>query len=427
MKSEQNTNIDSPGESKNVSFADMGKFIQDTWAAPDKRLKQTIAVGSSMIQGGCEEIAQEAQHHPDKLAQRAVTTLGAGALFGAALACEAPVIVGAATITGAVMTGAWLGDVGRKLYTDHAIRSNLDSVWKTGSPKNYQELKQNLGTEGRDLILATGLGTAGFSAGSRIKGIGSVFKQIDAFRQPLPALATAGEGTALKPQYKNNAAEKTENCFAMSKPSSYDPPEWPAQSNREHFDNVRVIKDAIEHGDLKDAENCAYINALFSDDLIPSKEVDGVAKSFRQVAATIRQAMGAPESRKQMLTDEALKQLDSLEKIDIENVRKLSLQREAQHLHDTHSRMQEDFLRTRDRNPEVDELTKFLLPEEEGRLQQERMCEREQQDLARERERIAEQERAAERERSAERERRAEERIRRMHREERDRGDDFGR
>jgi len=324
--------------SRQVTFADMGEFIQDTWKAPDKRLNQTLAVGSSMLQGGCEIIVDEAQHHPEKLAERAAANLAIGALFGAGMACELPAVAAIATAAGAIATGLWLGEVGHKLYTNSTIRRDLDQLWNTGSLKNRFELNQNLASDGRDLMFATTFGAAGFSAGSKLPGLLNSIKPLE-FPPPNmtlnPALATACETRYATIRAKGNLGESDTKLAMTSNP--FESAKSTPGSNKQHIEDVREIKDLIEKGDLEHADDCASWNrALLGafDDVSPDRALTKASIIYEHVSDSLLQAKYSSADRKEMLLNQAQKLLDHLEKIDIEKAIDQSIRQEAQRLYD---------------------------------------------------------------------------------------------
>ena len=331
----EHTDKASVAKNSSMTFADLGEFVQDTWNAPDKRLKQTLAVGSAMLQGGCKLIVEEAQHHPEQLAQRAALTLGTGALFGAALACEIPVLTGVATVGGAVATGLWLGEIGRKLYTDTSIRKDLDSRWKTGSLSVGSDLQHLLGADGRDLMFATTFGAAGVSAGARLPGL---IKSIEPIELPSPgsspAFATAGD-TVVSPRQRPPLKQiESKNALAMSAiDNSGGSSRLP---NKDLLDDIATIKDSIGRNELDAAEDRAFFGGIFIEACNNGvKELKDASRLFSEVAECFREAGRCSVNRKDLLIKESLKRLDQLEKIDVERALEKSFEKELEWLRES--------------------------------------------------------------------------------------------
>lgn len=331
----ERTDETSVAMNKHIEMADFGQFIQDTWKAPDKRFNQALAVGKAMLQGGCEMIVDEAQHHPERLMERGVVAVTTGALFGAALACETPVIAAAATVGGAIMSGMWLGELGHKLYTDSGVRKDLDSIWKDVSLKDDRGLRQKLGPDGRDLMFATTFGAAGISAGGKIPG---VLKSLKSFDVPPSApsmlFATAGDTVVQPARQSVLKPRESENVFAMSANDNvFNSSGSSPRPNKHHLEDIADIRGAIERNDLHAAEEQAFFSKICIDAFNQGiKELDDASRLFGQVEECLRQATMRGADGRGTLVNESLKKLEQLEKIDVERGQEEAARKEAEWL-----------------------------------------------------------------------------------------------
>lgn len=142
------------------------KFLADTLAHPDGRLRQAAAIVEGCVVGGLKQIPERLEKHADETCKQALLAAGTGAFFGMAASVEAPIVAGVLALGGAGMTFAYIDKMGSRLGRDARLQSALDRVFRNTDAHSFcsalPTAERVLGKESFDVALTSVCGVGGF-------------------------------------------------------------------------------------------------------------------------------------------------------------------------------------------------------------------------------------------------------------------------
>lgn len=170
------------------------KFIDETLAYPDRRIRQAAAVADGIVCGGIKAIPDRIVNHPEQTLYTAAGGLVVAGVMGAAAAIECPIAAAGVAIGATALTGKYVFDLASNLAGDRKLTGALNNIWNSSSSTKFRSalpaIEERLGAEMFDLALLGATGCFGFKGGNALmKG---------ALKPPaLPALADAPSSGAI--------------------------------------------------------------------------------------------------------------------------------------------------------------------------------------------------------------------------------------
>lgn len=290
------------------SIESTSKFLEDTWNFPDRRLIQVGALADGVLIGGIKAIPDQVINHPKETATTAMGGAAIGAICGAAIALESPILLTAVALGTTVLTGAYVYDLGQKLANDKTLNEAFDKVWKTKklNADTVVPIEKTLGKETFDLGLASLSGGAAFKGGA---AAAKVFLSTSARLLPAEATASISSGKLIfgesskTVEFESGNTKKQDTCLAMERSREGEFYERYQRANSEilkkNIDSTPLaerlsdLRDKIKIGDLRSAYDLINANLgwLKDRDCSYGSLQDKLAHSFLAVGTTLWSAI----------------------------------------------------------------------------------------------------------------------------------------